>query len=159
MVPTCTPCPECGKECEGHGDAVARGACYHSVRGGPEGKRACPRHYKAGKDAGPHWVGDVTRCGCCAGTCDLCWGHTGGGANEVEGHTWPTAWVKLRVQDSSTSSSGAGEGRVRDDVGARTAEGWRQFFTKNGGEEDEKSGVKGVTDELESVAILAQGCC
>ena len=62
------------------------------------------------------------------------------------------------MQDSSTSNRGAGEGRVRDDVGALTAEGWRQFFTKNGGEEDEKSVVRGATEESESRSGAVQTC-
>ena len=105
MVPTCTPCPVCGKECGGHGDAVARGACHH-------------------------------------GGCDC--SEEGGAAG---GHTWPTVWVKFRTRDSSTSTRGAGSGRVQDDVGARTAEGWRQFFAKSGGEEDKEVAVGDTTKE------------
>ena len=33
---------------------------------------ACPRHYKAGQDAGPHTYGDCMSCGCCMGTCEIC---------------------------------------------------------------------------------------
>ena len=32
----------------------------------------CPRHYKAGQDAGPHALGENPNCGCCWGTCDRC---------------------------------------------------------------------------------------
>ena len=161
MGPTCTPCPECGKECEGHGDAVARGACHHGVCGSLGDKRACPRHCKAGRDAGPHCLGDVMRCGCCAGTCEKCWDHTGGGGGTADGHTWPTVWVKFRTHDPSTGGSGAGSGRVQDGVGARAAEGWRQFFAKNGGEEDEESVVEEATEEqgMRSGAVQTCGSC
>ena len=35
----------------------------------------CPRHYRAGREAGPHPMGDKPfHCGCCAGTCERCLG-------------------------------------------------------------------------------------
>ena len=37
--------------------------------------RQCPRHYRAGQEAGPHHKGHKPfHCGCCAGTCDRCLG-------------------------------------------------------------------------------------
>ena len=33
----------------------------------------CPRHYRAGREAGPHRKGNKPfHCGCCAGTCERC---------------------------------------------------------------------------------------
>ena len=35
--------------------------------------RQCPRHYRAGQEAGPHHKGHKPfHCGCCAGTCERC---------------------------------------------------------------------------------------
>ena len=35
--------------------------------------KSCPRHRRAGQEAGPHRMGEkLYHCGCCAGTCELC---------------------------------------------------------------------------------------
>ena len=40
---------------------------------GYDSQASCPRHYAAGKEAGPHVLGDKDmQCGCCAGTCEQC---------------------------------------------------------------------------------------
>jgi hypothetical protein len=50
--------------------------------GGPatedHGPRGCPRHRAAGQKAGPHVLGRIMYCGCCAGTCELCQPHLAG---------------------------------------------------------------------------------
>ena len=39
---------------------------------GSVSRLACPRHFVAGQEAGPHNSGDNIGCGCCAGTCHIC---------------------------------------------------------------------------------------
>ena len=43
------------------------------IQGASQSKVPCPCHYAAGKEAGPHDLGDKDmQCGCCAGTCEQC---------------------------------------------------------------------------------------
>ena len=37
--------------------------------------RECPRHYLAGQLCGEHPFESQINCGCCVGTCDICWDH------------------------------------------------------------------------------------
>lgn len=52
-----------------------------------EPHQACPRHYLAGIEAGPHVWGDCITCGCCMGTCDICM-ETASNQDRKE-HYWP----------------------------------------------------------------------
>ena len=54
---------------------VVGGEIFEDIKSPQAYPRQCPRHYRAGQEAGPHHKGHKPfHCGCCAGTCERCLG-------------------------------------------------------------------------------------